>query len=298
MITISEAVARHLSAQTLPLITDYQLFLILRALYRAKEQDGEAIRIKRSTPTIDSLTQTVKRLVASRHLAPDPDFGKGVYTVTGSPAKPAEEVCCLVDPFCHIAYLSAMQRHGITNRHPDALHLASPALKLWGAMRDDRMRQDYGSLAPGGTAMPLQRLAFPDTIRRRPVRRHTSRHPGAWRQVRGSWARVATIGQTFLDTLEAPDRCGGMAHVIEVWEEHASTFLEEIVAAVDTTPVKLAKVRAGYLLQERLGLGLGDRRIDGWKSFAQRGGSQKLDPEADYAPVFSETWMLSLNAAS
>lgn len=295
MLSISEAVAKRLGAQAFPVITEYQIFLIMRELYRAKELDGEAILVKRLSPTIDSLNQTVKRLRDRRVLAPDPDFSQGVYSVTGSPPKPADEVCCLVDPFCYIAYLSAMQRHGLTDRQPNELHLASPSPKLWMAMRDEKMRQDYPVLAPGDDAVPLQRLSFSDTIRDRPVRRHTTRHPGKWRQVRGSWARVATIGQTFLDTLEAPEWCGGMAHIMEIWEQHASIFLEEIITAVDSAPTKLTKVRAGYLLQERFGLGLNDSRIEGWKDFAQRGGSQKLSPEAGYVPIFSETWMLSLN---
>lgn len=298
VLSISEAVAKSLRTQGLPVITEYQLFLIMRELYKAKELDGEPILIRRDSPRADSLKQVVKRLVDRKLLAPDPDFSQGVYSVTSSPPKPADEVCCLVDPFCYIAYLSAMHRHGLTNRQPSDLHLASPHPTLWRTLREEKMRQDYSPFLPGDDAVPLQRLGFADKIHRRSVRRHTIRHLGAWRQVRDSWARVATVGQTFLDTLEAPEWCGGMAHVVEVWEEHASTFLEEIITAVDAAPTKLTKVRAGYLLQEHLSLGFNDSRIDGWKRFAQRGGSQKLDPEAEYAPVFSETWMLSLNVES
>ncbi|WP_247891816.1 hypothetical protein [Azospirillum argentinense] len=163
-------------------------------------------------------------------------------------------------------------------------------------MRDEKMRQDYGAdYASGQAGIPLQRVRFSDIIRRREVRRHTTQHPGNWRQVRGSWVRVSTIGQTFLDMVENPTWCGGMAHVLEVWAEHASIFIEEIITSVDGASTKLTKVRAGYLLQERLSLAISDSRVEGWKRFAQRGGSQKLDPEGDYAPVFSPTWMISLN---
>ena len=84
-----------------------------------------------------------------------------------------------------------------------------------------------------------------------------------------------------------------MAHVLEVWEEHAPTYLEDIVAAVDRTKKPLLKSRAGYILQERLKLS--HPTIERWKELGQRGGSRKLDPSADFASTFSETWMISLN---
>jgi hypothetical protein len=43
-------------------------------------------------------------------------------------------------------------------------------------------------------------------------------------------------------------------------------------------------------------MGVEGARIDAWRAFAQRGGSRKLDPSAEYRPVFSEIWMISLNA--
>jgi hypothetical protein len=38
-----------------------------------------------------------------------------------------------------------------------------------------------------------------------------------------------------------------------------------------------------------------DRRLDDWLRYAARGGSRKLDVKAEYAPVFSERWSLSIN---
>ena len=105
--------------------------------------------------------------------------------------------------------------------------------------------------------------------------------------------RVSTIGQTFLDMLQKPDLCGGMTHVLEVWEEYAATYLNQIVPTIDATPGALIKSRAGYIFQEYLGLEHPD--IEKWETFSQRGGSRKLDPSKEFAPTYSEKWMISIN---
>jgi predicted transcriptional regulator of viral defense system len=217
-----------------------------------------------------------------------------VYRVLAAPDQPADEVCCEVDPFCYISHLSAMQYHGLTTRTPVELTLTTPFRALWKKLRDARMANDYGDdLGEADAVMALQQYNFEAKIRGRVVRRHESRHPGEWRQIRDNATRVATIGQTFVDMLGRASWCGGIHHVLEVWENEARTFLEEIVAAVDRAPTTIIKVRAGYLLEEKLGIR--DERIAQWARYAQRGGSRVLDPEAPYEPVFSEKWMISLN---
>lgn len=111
--------------------------------------------------------------------------------------------------------------------------------------------------------------------------------------MRGSFVRATEIGQTFLDMLESPERCGGMSHVLDVFNNHAEKYLKQIVERIDRTETKLTKVRAGYIISELLGIS--NPTVESWSQFAQRGGSQKLDPKAVYASQFSERWMLSLN---
>jgi len=101
------------------------------------------------------------------------------------------------------------------------------------------------------------------------------------------------MGRTFLDMLQKPELCGGMSHVLDVWEEHAPVHLEDIVGAVDGATSKLVKSRAGYILKERLKID--HPIIESWKTLGQRGSSGKLDPSKEFAPTFSETWAISLN---
>ena len=204
---------------------------------------------------------------------------------------PAEGIVCLVDPTCYISHLSAMQRWGLTDRRPDALMLTRPDRKTAATHLRAYMSQ---ALSKDETNdFPLKIVGHPDRVRRRAVRIYESKTAGAFLRIRGNGALLSTIGQTFLDMLQRPDLCGGISHVLDIWEEHAKTYFEEIVVAVSTAKSGLVKCRAGYILEERLSLH--HREIESWKIYAQRGGSRKLDPSKNFAPIFSEKWMISLN---
>ena len=222
----------------------------------------------------------------------DPDYGRRLIRVLSVPDLPADGIACCADPTCYVSHLSAMQRWGLTDREPYALMLTRPGRKRAAAMMRACMAQVAGE-AEANHPVPWKLVGHPARVRQRPVRVHESKAAGECVASREDGIAVSTIGQTFLDTLQQPRLCGGMAHVLEVWEEHAATYLEEIVTAVDTASIGLAKSRAGYILEERVGLR--HQGIERWKVYAQRGGSCKLDPAAGFSPTFSETWMLSVN---
>ena len=139
---------------------------------------------------------------------------------------------------------------------------------------------------------PLTRLRL-SKIGRMEVNRFSSIHWGAYINVRGRTLRISSIGRTFLDMLRDPQLCGGMRHVMEVFEEHGATYLPLIVDEIDRNGVPIDKVRAGYILDEKLGIK--NDRIEAWVAFAQRGGSRKLDASDEYVPVWSGKWCISLN---
>ncbi|WP_271215058.1 hypothetical protein, partial [Pseudonocardia halophobica] len=228
-------------------------------------------------------------------LVPDEDFKAGVWRLVQSTrSASAEDACCIVDPFAYVSHLSAMHLYGLTDRAPLALHLTTPSTSVWSRMRKERMAHDLGSNIALINASPLNRVTMAaSAVRRRTIHLHTTSNPIVPVPLADGFTRATPIGHVFAAMLAEPEAHGGIRHAIEVWEASAEAWLDEIIVAVDSQPTKLAKVRAGYVLSELMGVE--DDRIKAWRAFAQRGGSQKLDPEAPYVPRWSDEWMISLN---
>lgn len=290
-----EATKRALLEADAPLVTEYGLYVLVHGMIQRGL--AESLPIK-PFPRVWDRSQCRRLLLNLQRkdvLVLDEDFAAGVWIVVQSTrSASAEDACCLVDPFAYVSHLSAMQLYGLTDRAPAALHLTTPAPPLWAQMRKERVARDLGPNTSLINASPLNRVTMATgTVRRRPVRMHATSHPVAPVLLADGFARVAPIGHIFAGMLAEPELHGGIRHAIEVWEASAEPWLNDIIAAVDEQPTKLAKVRAGYVLSELMGVQ--DDRVDAWRAFAQRGGSQKLDPEAPYVPRWSDNWMLSLN---
>lgn len=291
---LSQAVARLLGDANLPLITEYNLYQSVRPILASgRYGDEPIIRLPRYWMHTQ-LRAMIRTLEKKRILAPDEDFKAGVWRVVqASTAPTAEEAISIVDPFAYISHLSAMQRYGLTDRAPEALHMTTPARALWTQLRQAKMEDDYAEEIDTQNLPPLIRIGIRSQVRRRPVVMHESKHPAAPTQIAGSASRIAQIGRVFVDMLDQPSLCGGIRHVLDCFERHGEDWLSEIVNAVDAFDSPIVKVRAGYILEEMLGIF--DPQIEGWIRWAQRGGSRRLDPNAPYGSLFSEKWMIALN---
>lgn len=272
-----------------PVLTQFDFFRIIWRMYR--EAAGKKLYLRSNKPGRDVYDRRKSHLRKAGVIGTDRDYGARVIRVLSISDLPAEDTICLVDPTCYISHLSAMQRWGLTDRSPEALVLTRPdrktAAKQLLAYRTEALGEDEAN------PFPSTIVGHPAHVRGRAVHVRESKVAGAFLKNRGSEVHLSTIGQTFLDMLHQPDLCGGMSHVLDAWEEHAETYLDEIVAAVDTATSGLVKCRAGYILEERQGLY--HPGIERWKACGQRGGSRKLDPAKDFASTFSATWMISLN---
>lgn len=282
MTRLGEAVAKALRRGKRPLVEDRDIWEILLEIYRERS----VAYLRGDVPTLSTLTRVKDLLRTERVISRDHDYAR-VWRVNELPDLQADEAVCLLDEGTCVSHLSAMQKFNLTDRRPQTLFLTVAA--------NDKWRELAGISDESDEEAPLRlRRHHPEIVRSRHLEIFQTKTFPRTTQMKSSAVRVTEIGETFLDMLEQPERCGGMSHVLDVYGKHAATYLPQIVSRVDRAEKKLTKVRAGYILTERLGLK--NQIAEGWQRFAQRGGSQRLDPKAPYKPTFSESWMLSLNA--
>jgi predicted transcriptional regulator of viral defense system len=288
MTLLAEALADRLNSIQRPLISNYDLFLQVVEIYRS----GTTKYLRGAWPSPDAIDRTKGILRQEGIIRPDNDYPRQWRIMSVSDA-PADEIVCLSDPHCYISHISAMQRYGITQRRPEALHITKLRAEDAKALNQQRVVADLGKDANDQFVERLTLTHHPTEVRKRPLSVMETSKYGEWIKLRGLHLRVSTIGQTFLDTIQYPDRCGGIRHVLEVWEEHSKNYLEDIIRSVDGAEDTIVKLRAGYILDERLNVG--DQRIENWQKLAQRGGSRVLQPGVAYSDKFSKKWMLSIN---
>ena len=294
---ISKAITLAIGELEQPVVTSYQLGVILFNLYKEKHYKGEAIAsLQKSYPDSGTYNRKINQLQEEGILTSYKGFpAKSVYSLLGRSHDSVEDIVCTVDPFCYVSHLSAMEYHGLTNRIPSKLFISSPAPKRWKEYAREKMEKDLkddAGIYNQNNIPELKRTRF-EKIDRREIHRFSSVHWGAYKNIKGRMMRVSTIGRTFLDMLKNPELCGGINHVLEIFEEHAEDYQQLIIDEIDQHGGPIDKVRAGYILDERLKLEFDEKKD--WLKSAQRGGSRKLDASSEYEPVWSENWCLSLN---
>jgi predicted transcriptional regulator of viral defense system len=188
-----------------------------------------------------------------------------------------------------------MAYHGLTDRIPVKLFISSPSKDEWHFFAKEQMRKDLGDDYENykNAKLPMLVRTKMQKINKMEVHRTSSKHLGAYKSVRGRYLRVSTIGRTFLEMLRNPELCGGINHVLDVFEEYGKNYLRLIVDDIDRNGAPIDKVRAGYIFDELLEVN--NEVIESWSSLAQRGGSRKLDSSAEYIPDWSDKWKISLN---
>lgn len=293
---VPAAIAQQLSKEGLVAFTRYDLARIAWRIYKLEKFDGTPLRKQRDELDRPTFNRVESQLVRNGVLRSIPGLPDGAaYTLVGANTSNPRVLACAVDPFCYVSHLSAMEFHGLTDRLPEFLYVSSPAPAEWTRFAHDRMKKDLGEeyerYSEVGIAL-LRRISF-TKLAGRAIHQFKSVHLGAFTHIKDQHIRVATMGRTFLDMLREPGLCGGIAHVLSVFRENAASNARLIIDEIEQHGNGIDKVRAGYVLEEICKII--DPRISTWVSFAQRGGSRKLDASAEYSSNFSEKWALSLN---
>jgi hypothetical protein len=287
-------VAQVLGERRTPVVSNYWLAVQLYKLVFNERTDGRELQLPASGPDGRMLAEARNALLSRNILYQDSALPSTLFRVKGE-TMGVPELMCSIDPFGHVAYLSAMSYHGLTNRLPKVLYFVSPNPALWKELAREKMLKDLGSHYDGyiQSGLPKLRHAHLEKLDGVVIEEIRTKDRGGWRSANEGMLRVTGIGKTFVDMLQRQDICGGIRHVLDVFEEHAPLHLSSIIAAFDTHGTAIDKVRAGYILEEHCGVRSAE--VEAWTKFATRGGSRKLDPQAEYSSHFSAKWSLSLN---
>lgn len=279
-----------------PVITSYQFGRILYDLYKECYFENEPLNINKEVVGIAEYRRCLSSMKDLGILKDLPTFKRRAFIHLGKTSENAGEIVCSLDPFAYLSHLSAMEYHGVTDRIPVKIYLSSPSSMTWAKEADLRMKAEMGEadfLMYKQNDLPLLKKPKFLKIKNREINCYHSSHRGAFIKVRDGNMRVSSLGRTFLDMLRNPDLCGGMKHVVNVFEEHAEQYLALIIDEINQHAKAVEKVRAGYILEDLCGIE--NKGISDWSEFAQRGGSRKLDASAEYVPDWSEKWKISLN---
>ncbi|MCB2181252.1 MAG: hypothetical protein KQH63_04465 [Desulfobulbaceae bacterium] len=296
-ILLSKAIALSLGELNQPVVSKYQLGVLIYHLYLSTSYHGSPIgNLKLNSPDLPAFNYHLKKLLELGIITPSTKLKSSVFNILGKESNSPAEIACSIDPFAYISHLSAMEYHGITDRLPKILFLSTPEQRKWREFAQDRMLKDLKENLDDYLESRLPKLArinF-EKIGATNINRYSSLHYGAYKSVKDSPLRVSTIGRTFLDMLRAPNLCGGIYHVIEVYQEYTPSYLNLITDEIDRHGKSIDKVRAGYILEEKCNV-QNNPAIESWQKYVQRGGSRKLDITQEYSPNYSERWCLSLN---
>lgn len=304
---LSVAVMDSLRDRNAPIITAYELFRLIWDIYENPDQYPVKIVRRVKSPGQLQYKKVIDDLATERFFRPDPDLSKGasyadigneVLRISEVADVSAEDIISIVNPFIYISHISAMQRYGITSRQPKTLYFTSPWKNEWRKKARNKTKIDFG-FDPDEADLKyfrdLREIKIPEKVRGRKIHVTHSKKIYNSINISESKSRIIDIGDLFVQTIDDFELCGGMAHVIEVWEESAENHADNIINAISSNQTTaIVKVRAGYILNEIVGIH--NSRIDSWTKYAQRGGSRRLDTSKPYAENFSEKWMISINA--
>lgn len=307
-ISLAEATALAISRRPGYLVREFDISLIVYGLYNDKSFGSKRINVRKHSPETSDINRVISELLAREVIEKSSKIPfKSLYLKPNQGEISAQEVACFVDPLGYLSYLSAMEWHGLTDRRAKVIQLTSARGTTWTNNINDLSlkilsespigisgyQDEFGSVYMPGQ---IGWRKFEKNIAGQQVVRHES---ADWNTdfftEYDNGIRVSDVGYTFLDMIKKPDRCGGIYHVLEVFEEHGKRHRNSILKVVNAIGNKIDKARIGYIMEEVVGID-GSPTLEKWvKTAVQRGGSRKLDADNEYKNVYSERWCISIN---
>jgi hypothetical protein len=109
-----------------PIITRYQMGLILHGLYKDKTYKGELLgKVKKDYAERGDLTRLESQLKSNGVLAEVSTViqVQNIFSLIGRKVASEGDAICSIDLFAYVSHLSAMEYHGLTDRIPSKLFI-------------------------------------------------------------------------------------------------------------------------------------------------------------------------------
>lgn len=293
-ISLQEALREYIQENhESPVITDYDINLYLFELYKKKEFKGTKIgKITLAFPDYKVVYNSINSLLKQSVMKEI--SGISAYELVGFPDPTTQQIVCSVNPFCYVSHISAMEWHGLTDRIPKLIHITTCSSRKFRSFVSEKMFSDFGNYRSEVKAKLRNKFEVKAINGKEIIEHETDKFINKKAISGTGGVKVSTIGETFLTMIREPDCCGGISHVIDVFENFGEKFKILIIKEVDKNGTKIDKCRAGYILDEHLGCK--HKTIDEWAiSSVGRGGSRKLVASEPYSDRFSEKWCISIN---
>jgi predicted transcriptional regulator of viral defense system len=218
----------------------------------------------------------------------------GVYTVDVPYANLLEvseqQIIQEANPWAVFGFLTAMVHHGLTDLLPNTVY----AIQFKDG--EQLYQVPLGTTPDDWTDLELPAGKHPDKVNEIPI---------VWTQIEAKWEFGVTIGyslgvpiyvtdveRTLIDGIRMPEKCGGIAKVLQAWRSADSMDVDKVVAYADRYDIQNLRQRVGFLLEK---LCREHPRLKEWQHRLQRGGSVKLVAGDAYSGTYSTEWNLSLN---
>ena len=222
------------------------------------------------------------------------DHLSNIYSISGKPEYGPNEAACTVYPHGYISKISAMSWYGITDKIPSVVRFTACSASEWKKRSIAELSQ-HSVIPPSKYSQFIPKYPKNNSSFNGGFAVSSERQYQEPVKVKGSPIKVSSIGRTFIDMLRSPDECGGIEHVLDVYEEYGKKYSTLIIKELEKVGRKIDIARVGFALHKISGVS--DKKLDAWQKEAQleRGSSKVLVPGVPFSPIFDEDWSLSLN---
>lgn len=231
-------------------------------------------------------------------------------------SKPTSEMAVsAIYPLGFLSHLTAMNLYGIGNTQTSGIYFTCPARKDWKHLCLKNIKQRFKNLTISdsisneyieinGLTLSTQSILDPYP------HQNILEEAGSTKAliiinrkvlVESEWwnhCHIQNIVDLYLDMLRAPHYCGGISHVLNIYQNSLlkdKDLLQELLNTLTKTGSIIDRARFGYLFDKILGITAPE--LNDWKSEQKekRGSSRKLFSNFDFDEFFDDEWNLSIN---